>query len=856
MEINLVFDSDFRYDRKKKRPRAWDRRALCGREKGMMERVRTYGGSGLRGLLCVLFCLALFLAQVPVRAEERETIRVAFIDQNGLSYLDEDGKRAGYDYEYLQEIAQYTGWTYEFVEFTSSNEGILAAMEQLRTGSIDLMTSLIYMDSLAEDYDYAAYSHGSVYTVLGVFEDNTAVTESNLFQHHKLRVAVHEKAMARVEETRQFCAMSGVVPEFVFCENLEAQREAVRTGRADVLLEIDQNLPSDMRTVAKFAPRPFYFASTKDSGLISQLNAALLNIDQADPYFSVGLYEKYFASNTGSMTLTEEEKAYIRGADTLRVAVPGSAPPIQTFASKTGELWGISRDIFDYISAQTGLTFEFVPISDDAALKAAVESGTVDLVAGIPYDYGGANLLDMAMSRPYLSFPVAYVVNNSVSGAPEKKLLALPPNRVPPDDPAVEVVRYDTVLDCLDAVARGEAYYTANSSYVLLYYMNERSYSNLTLMPQPEEVEKLCIGVRKPVNVTLLTILNKAVRSLPDSELHDIVYRNVAYRAQVTLGDFIKANPVLCLGGVLLAAAAVLLALVYYYRTRIRLTRAAALESERYRQLAAITNEHIFEYDYVNDVLTMNARSAGELGCPEKLERFSQRFGEFFEPRHWKQLGALRAQGGGALELECKLSGGMWRWFRITLKVICAANGSPRSAIGKLTDIQSEREEMSRLEERAKRDSLTGLYNAAAVRRTVSELLTEEAGGAFLVLDVDYFKKINDVYGHFEGDQVLTLLAGEIERTFRREDILGRLGGDEFVVFMRGVRDRSVVEAKCRLLLEHVKGIELSQGGQITLSVGAEMAEEGIAYDQLYQRADQALYEVKNKGKNGFLLRD
>ena len=84
------------------------------------------------------------------------------------------------------------------------------------------------------------------------------------------------------------------IRDSVYCETSAEQVPAVREGRADVLLNSGMNYIEGMRTVAKFSPKPFYVATTKgnSSGLIEELNAAIVSIEQADPAFSTNLYEK------------------------------------------------------------------------------------------------------------------------------------------------------------------------------------------------------------------------------------------------------------------------------------------------------------------------------------------------------------------------------------------------------------------------------------------------------------------------------------------------------------------------------------------------------------------------------------
>lgn len=821
-----------------------------------------------RGIAAVLAIWIVLLGLIPLlfatagaQRSGGETIRVAFIDQNGLSRLTEDGGREGYDYEYLQEIAQYTGWNYEFVDFGSSNDELLKAMEMVKTGEIDLLTSIVYSDSLTEDYNFAAYSHGSVNTVLGVFDDNTTISETNLFKNNTLRVAVPEKALTRIQELEQFCVMSKMDVELVLCSNRVEQREAMRDGKADVMLEIDLDLPEDMRSVAHFAPRPFYFVSGKgNDGMMNRLNAALLNINQIDPYFSVGLYEKYFGNVDYSLHLAEEEQAYIRGVGAVRVAVLPDRMPVQGMDDETGAYTGLTRDVFDYITAATGLQFQFVPLNSGEEMVEMLATGTVELVAGVPYSYDTANRYGMVMSRPYFTAQTTYVLSRHVDpSALSGKTMAVAEGSGYEGGLTDQVREYPNVRACLDALERGEADFTIDNSYTVRYYANQSRHSNLVLTPRDGAEQKLCIGLGKPANTTLLTIINKTIRSIPESDMQAMLYRNANPQVKVTFASFVLDNPWLALGGVLVMAVVVVVLMLIYFRAHIRLSRREALENERYKQISELTNEHIFEYDFRTDTLILSERSAKAMGVDRVREHYRFRLEQDRsltaeqEREFFKRIVRERA---GSMDLRVTFPNGTQRWMRVTGKVVVDPNGKPVLMVGRLTDIHNEREELERLEEKAQRDSLTGVYNAETTRQLITRRLEEsDGGGAFLIMDLDEFKSINDQNGHLTGDQALVAVSEILEETFRKNDIVGRLGGDEFIVFVSNVNERTVIDYKCRQILQAMAKLPSPlQELHLTVSIGAVMVDGKKDYNELYQLADKALYYVKENSRNGYRL--
>lgn len=152
-------------------------------------------------------------------------------------------------------------------------------------------------------------------------------------------------------------------------------------------------------------------------------------------------------------------------------------------------------------------------------------------------------------------------------------------------------------------------------------------------------------------------------------------------------------------------------------------------------------------------------------------------------------------------------------------------------------------------------DDLTRLMTKAAANREIEGYLEERNSAVLMLLDIDNFKQVNDLMGHAYGDAVLRKTSEILRIVFRDTDILSRFGGDEFVLFLPGIGDRDVVEVRVKTLMSmlemHMRGSE--QDINITASVGIAMyPQDAGSYDELFQKADEALYASKRKGKNGY----
>ena len=147
----------------------------------------------------------------------------------------------------------------------------------------------------------------------------------------------------------------------------------------------------------------------------------------------------------------------------------------------------------------------------------------------------------------------------------------------------------------------------------------------------------------------------------------------------------------------------------------------------------------------------------------------------------------------------------------------------------------------------ASHDPLTGLYNRKIFENTKNNV----SDAALLLIDVDYFKQINDNYGHDIGDKVLVKIANIMKENFRSEDYVCRIGGDEFAVIMMHVNPslKSLIEYKVIRMNEQMH--DTSDGLPYnSLSIGIAFTTENN--EDLYVNCDKALYEAKEAGKNGY----
>lgn len=157
----------------------------------------------------------------------------------------------------------------------------------------------------------------------------------------------------------------------------------------------------------------------------------------------------------------------------------------------------------------------------------------------------------------------------------------------------------------------------------------------------------------------------------------------------------------------------------------------------------------------------------------------------------------------------------------------------------------------------ANTDALTNLYNRKGAYAEIEKRLLsiKDETDAFIIMDLDNFKAVNDCLGHSQGDELLQKIAKTLEENFRKTDIIARLGGDEFIIYMKDIKCRKAVVNAVEKLLDKLQLSYPAEKGNIHVSASMGIALvpfDGIRFEDLYIKSDKALYSSKRQGKNGY----
>ncbi len=183
----------------------------------------------------------------------------------------------------------------------------------------------------------------------------------------------------------------------------------------------------------------------------------------------------------------------------------------------------------------------------------------------------------------------------------------------------------------------------------------------------------------------------------------------------------------------------------------------------------------------------------------------------------------------------------------------------PAVLIKRISNVLNRQEMLHRFHEEATIDNLTGLLNKAATNEKL-EMLCKRKHGILMMIDLDSFKLVNDIYGHDAGDKILTSFSDLIKGLLGPDDIIGRIGGDEFTAFSVTLKnEEDIKEFTLKLNSAFLKEARIILGEDMDIPLGASVGAiflngNGTVYSDALKKADKALYNVKHNVKHGYSI--
>lgn len=293
-----------------------------------------------------------------------------------------------------------------------------------------------------------------------------------------------------------------------------------------------------------------------------------------------------------------------------------------------------------------------------------------------------------------------------------------------------------------------------------------------------------------------------------------------------------------------------------------------ALQAERLNILSTSVVEHLIDYNSRTDVMNVkiNSKAVNKgdivindfISNVKKLGVFEEDIDFFSECIN----GAIRSPLSDSIEFRSNFfeEGENYHWYKANITSVCGADGYVSRVVGRVINIDEDKEKERYLQLRADVDSLTGLYNKGAatvlITEAIKKCVEQNIVGALIMLDLDHFKSVNDTLGHATGDKVIQEAGMLLKEFFKGRDIVGRMGGDEFMVFISEIRDAEDTVALAKKLNELLRRTYSNSNHSVSISasIGIAVCEADDTFESMYAKADKALYVTKENGRDGYTV--
>lgn len=299
-----------------------------------------------------------------------------------------------------------------------------------------------------------------------------------------------------------------------------------------------------------------------------------------------------------------------------------------------------------------------------------------------------------------------------------------------------------------------------------------------------------------------------------------------------------------------------------------KLMEKISLEQKKQNILIESSGDIIFGFDCQNMEFTISSLFQEKYGWKKESKEITNVIFDILNrlkihEEDWEQMRietqrVFDTMEKGESQVRIRKAEGGSRWCRILQYPMMDAYGNLVNVIGRIIDIDQEVRERVRLEKKSRTDALTGLLNKEAFYKEARKFLESgnDKNSALIFIDIDNFKKINDQLGHMTGDYAIKQTAKKLQIIFSNYDLIARFGGDEFCILLKEI-SMETLKDKLEWTVEKLKASYSAEGESVSssASIGA-VCTEGRRTDLevLLECADKALYCVKERGKNGYMI--
>ncbi|SDB58733.1 diguanylate cyclase (GGDEF) domain-containing protein [Ruminococcaceae bacterium FB2012] len=553
--------------------------------------------------------------------QEQKVVRVGWFDSS-FCYFDSFGRRCGIDYEYHQKVSAYTGWDYEYVDGSWPE-----LLEKLKNGEIDLLSDVSYKPEREEFMFFSDLPMGTEAYYIYVSAENRVIKADDLSTFNGKRIGAN-KGSVQEGFLKDWADKNGLSIEIVplTCTEDESM-EMITKGELDGLATIFTfDINRDVMPVSRIGGSDYFYAVSKSRpDLIEELNMAMAEIQDLDPYFNERISQNRIFSSKTNALLTPQQEDWLKEHGEIRIGYRDNYLPFCSTDEETKELTGALKEYLTHAVNNINspnLKFKTVPYaSTDEALK-ALESGEVDCVFPVYLSTYDADTRGIRLTDPAMETEMNAILRTSDRqdlSDDTKMIFAVNANMINVETfimdlyPQAERKYFDGLQACYDAVAGGQADCVLVSNYRIPSEEDTLNSRKLYTVPTGESLP-LSFAVGKSDKM-VYSVMNKTALSAKSSEMDSALASYMLGEQKVTFVKFLKDNWL-----VVLAVLTVLFVIILFLLSqKLRAERIANKQRRLLEEAEQISELQQTVSSLLNNMpgvyLTKDAKTGEYLAC-------------------------------------------------------------------------------------------------------------------------------------------------------------------------------------------------------------------------------------------------
>ncbi len=594
-------------------------------------------------LIGFLISMAGPIRSVSAEDSEQKVVRVGWFDSS-FCYYDDFGRRCGVDYEYHQKISAYTGWTFEYVEDSWPN-----LLQKLKDGEIDLLSDVSYKPDREEYMYFSDLPMGTEAYYIFINSDNREITADNLKSYNGKRIGVNKDSIQEEflkEWAEKYSINIEIVPLTVSeDESMEMLVKNEIDGYASIFT---YDYDREVIPMSRIGGSDYYYAVTKSRpDLRDELNMAMAQIQDEDPYFNERISKQRLYSSNSNAILTVEEEDWIKAHGEIKIGYRDNYLPFCGTDKETGDVTGALKDYLVHAENKLNcadIRFKTVPYDTIEEALAALEAGEVDCVFPVTLSTYDADQMGVRLTNAAMEAEMNAVMstkNRQVLSEESEMVFAVNQGMVNIETfireyyPKSQIVSYKGLEACYKAVSNGKVDCVLISNYRNVSEDEKIKKYKLYSVPTGEAVA-FSFAIRKN-DRDMYLIMNKIALTTNNEEMDTALASYIYKDNKVTFMQFLKENWLI----VLAVLSVLFLIILFLLGQKLRAERLAGRQRQLLKEASQIADLQQTVSSLLDNVpgvyFTKDATTGKYLAC-------NQAFADYMKKKNPAEIIGLTAE--------------------------------------------------------------------------------------------------------------------------------------------------------------------------------------------------------------------